>query len=154
MKKWNWKSILLTIFLLFVLIVVIYSFIGVSITGPYYIGQNEQNQVIEKIKKEEKKVISITRHQFEYITYTCETKNEYIIYNENGEKILTRSKKELKLDKVKEIINEKYPELATQDIQISYGYENAVYLIEDDNYTKLMLDFDKLKKVFYMKEGE
>lgn len=154
MNKWNWKSILLTTFLLFVLIVVIYSLIGISISGPYYAEQNDQQKIIEKIKKEEKKAISITRHQFEYITYTCETKNDYIIYNEKGEKILTRSKKDLQLDEVKKIINEKYPELADQDIQISYGYKSIVYLIEDDHYTKLMLDFDKLKKVFYMKEGE
>lgn len=154
MKKWNWKSIILVVFLLLVLIVVIYSLIGISVTGPYYLGQKDRNEVISKIEKSEKDVKSITRHSFEFITYTCETDDEYIIYNENGEKILTRDKKDLQLEEVEKIINKDYPALANQKIQLSYGYENAVYLIEDDNYTMLMLDFDELKEVFYMKEGE
>lgn len=154
MKKMNWKSMILILFLVLILIVVIYSLIGISITGPYYLGQQDRNEVISKIEKSEKNVKSITRHSFEFITYTCETEDEYIIYNENGEKILTRDKKDLQLDEVEKIINKEYPELANQDIQLSYGYENAVYLIEDDNYTMLMLDFDDLKEVFYMKEGE
>lgn len=154
MKKMNWKSMILVLFLVLILIVVIYSLIGISITGPYYLGQQDRNEVISKIEKSEKNVKSITRHSFEFITYTCETEDEYIIYNENGEKILTRDKKDLQLDEVEKIINKDYPELVSQEIQLSYGYENAVYLIEDDNYTMLMLDFDDLKEVFYMKEGE
>lgn len=155
MKKWNWKSIILTIFLLLLLIVVIYSLIGITITGPYYAGQSEGNKVIEKIEKNEKEdIISISRHSFEYVTYTCETKKKYVIYNEKGERILSRKKTEMQLEEVNKIVNKTYPALAKQEIQLSYGYENAVYLIEDDNYTKLMLDFDTLEEVFYMKEGE
>lgn len=154
MKKMNWKSMILVLFLVLILIVVIYSLIGISITGPYYLGQQDRNEVISKIEKSEKGVKSITRHSFEFITYTCETEDEYIIYNEKGEKILTRDKKDIQLDEVEKIINKDYPELVSQEIQLSYGYENAVYLIEDDNYTMLMLDFDDLKEVFYMKEGE
>lgn len=154
MKKMNWKSMILVLFLVLILIVVIYSLIGISITGPYYLGQQDRNEVISKIEKSEKDVKSITRHSFEFITYTCETEDEYIIYNEKGEKILTRDKKDIQLDEVEKIINKDYPELVSQEIQLSYGYENAVYLIEDDNYTMLMLDFDDLKEVFYMKEGE
>ncbi|NBK97790.1 MAG: hypothetical protein EOM50_07185 [Erysipelotrichia bacterium] len=154
MKKWNWKSITLTMVLLCVLIACVYALIAFNITGPYYMGQSKSEKVIEKIKQKEKQVVSIKRHSFQYITYTCETKNKYIIYNEKGEKILTRSKKDLQLDKVKAIVNESYPELADEEIQISYGYKNAVYLLEDDQYTMLMLDFDKLKEVFYMKEKE
>lgn len=154
MKKWNWKSMLLIIFLLFILIVVIYSLIGISVTGPYYLGQKDQSEVIAIIEKNEDDIIAITRHSFEFITYTCETDDEFIIYNEKGEKILTRNKEDLQLDEVEEIIKNDYPALLNQTIQISYGYENAVYLIEDDNFTMLMLDFDELKEVFYMKEGE
>lgn len=154
MKKWNWKSILLTIALLFVVIVLVYVLIGISITGPYYAGQKDRSSVIAKIEKAEKKIVSITRHSFEFVTYTCETDQNFIIYNEKGEKILTRDKDELKLDEVNAILADKYPALSDKKITISYGYEDAVYLIEDDHYTMLMLDFDQLNEVFYMKEGE
>lgn len=153
MKKRNIKSIVLTIFLIIIVIYLVYVLIGINITGPYHKTQDKIDKVITKIEEKEKNVQSITRHSFKYVTYTCESEDYYRIYDENGRRILSRKKAELNFDKVRDIIYKSYPELKDIDIQVSYGYKNGVFLVEDDNYTMLMLDIDTHKKVFYMKEG-
>lgn len=153
MKRKSNQSIFTTIVLTLVLVLQCFFLIGITISGPYYRNVQEEKQMIDKISAKEKNIIAIERHSFQYVTYTCETKNSYVIYDENGKKVLTRKKSELQLDKVKKMVEKQYPILKEQEIKISYGYKGAVYLLENKNHTMLMLDFDTLKKVFYMKEG-
>ena len=153
MKKRNIKSIIFTILLVCIVIFLVYVLIGINITGPYHKTHDKIESVITKIEEKEKKVQSIIRHSFKFVTYTCESEDYYRIYDENGKRILSRKKEDLDFDKVKKIINKSYPELKDVDIEVGYGYKNGVYAIEDDNHTLLMLDIDTHKKVFYMKEG-
>lgn len=144
---------MLTVFLILLLIGILYSFIGIFISGGVIKDREEQNTVVEKIENKNKKVKKVTRHVFKYITYTGETTSEYIFYDENGKRLAVRSKKETDFDKVKSILNEKYPNLADQKIKVGYGKKNPAYIIEK-GHELLVLDFETLKEVFYMKEGK
>lgn len=152
-KNYNIKSIIKTTILILLLVYIVYTFIGIFISAPNQIYKDKEISITEKIKKDNKKIIDVERFSFKYVTYTATTKKSYIIYDHNGKKIATRKKSEAQFDKVKEIINKKYPALKDSEIKIGYGKKNIAYVIED-GYTWLVLDFDTLKEVFYMKEGE
>lgn len=154
MKRKNTKSIFVTIFLVLIVLFLVYFIVAINVSGPYYQSKVKQDQIITQINQEEKADNKVTRYSFKYVTYTSESEKLYRIYDADGELIMRIKKSALALDKVKDIIDEKYPSLRGEAIQISYGYKNGVYLIENDNDTKLMLDIDTLKKVFYMKEGK
>ena len=133
--------------------VTLYLIIGVTIVGPSTKYEDDQKALIQAIEAQEEDVLSTTRYVFEYVTYTVETESKYCIYDENGEKVLERLKENLQLEEVQAILAENYPDLMEQEIEITYGYDGCVYMIQDDDYTMLMLDFDTLETVFYMKEG-
>ncbi len=137
MKRKNTKSIFVTIFLAIIVLFLVYFIIAINVGGPYYKNQADVQRIVTKINEEEKTDNTITRHSFKYVTYTSEDAKQYRIYDSNGDLILTRKKSKLKFDEVAKIVAEKYPELANETIQISYGYKNGVYLIENENDTKL-----------------
>lgn len=149
----NVKSLLKTTLLVILLLFIVYHAISIFISAPNQIYKEEENKIIERIKKDNTKIEEIERFSFKYVTYTASTDKNYIIYDHNGDKIATRKKSDAQFDKVKEKIEKNYPSLKDSEIKIGYGKKNVAYIIEN-GYTWLVLDFDTLKEVFYMKEGE
>ncbi len=147
----EFKSKTLSIFLVFSFILLCWVSIGVFISGPYFKHEAKSNKIEDKISENHKKVDSIYRNAFAFVTYTLETNKAVFVYDEKGELLLSRDKESLQYKEVEEFIQNTYPELQNVDIQISYGYDNAVYYIEKD-YEILLLDYDTLEEVFYMKE--
>lgn len=151
-NRYSFKSKSLTIFLVFSMLVVFFVSVGIFISGPYFQNFEKEQDVVDIILENYDNEVSITRNAFAYVTYTVEDEDSYIIYNEVGEYVLTRNKQSLQLDNVKQIIKEQYPSLQEAIIQISYGYDTAVYYIEYE-YEILVIDYDSLEVLFYMKES-
>lgn len=152
-KKYNFKSILLTIVLILILIGVFYSFVGIFISGGAIKDRNEQEAIVEKIENKTKDVEKVTKNVFKFVTYTAQTQKEYVFYDENAKKIAVRNRSAAKFDEVSELIRKEYPSLEGVKIKVGYGEKNPAYIIEKE-YELLVLDYNNLKKVFYMKEGE
>lgn len=152
-KKYNVKSILLTMLLILILIGIFYSLVGIFISGGAIKDRNEQVAIVEKIKSKTKGVEKVTRNVFKFVTYTAQTEKKFVFFDENAKKIAVRNRNDAKFDEVNEIIRNEYPSLEGVKIEVGYGKKNPAYIIEKE-YELLVLDFKSLKKVFYMKEGE
>lgn len=149
----NFKSIAITTGLIFLLILVFYSFIGILISGPLIKYEEKERITIAKIEEDNKDVKNIKKHVFRYVIYTGETEESYIFFNKAGMRVAIRDKKDAKFDKVKDLIKKEYPTLDGVEINLGYGKDKPAYIIEK-NYEVLVLNFDDLKEVFYMKENE
>ena len=151
-KKINVKSILITCSLILILFFVFYAFIGILISGPVLKVQSEEASVIAKIEKENKGIENIEKHIFKYVTYSAEDEDTYYFFDEEGNKLAIRDKKNAKFEDVKKLIEEEYPSLKDVEIQIGYGKNKPAYIIEKD-YELLILNYDNLREVYYMKES-
>lgn len=152
-NKINVKGIAKTVFLIFLLLFVVYTFIGILISGPMLKKESEEKAVIAKITNENKGIENIEKNIFEYVTYTGEDNKCFVIFDEKGNRLAIRYKKDAKFDEVKQMIENEYPGLKDVDIKVGYGKNQPAYIIEK-GYEKLIINYDSLRVVFYMKEGE
>ncbi|MDF9824082.1 hypothetical protein M2475_000404 [Breznakia sp. PF5-3] len=147
MKKINIKTILITLALLLLTLLIMIGVMAIFISGPVLKNQSAEEKVIDKIRNDEDTCESIDRYSFEFVTYTCETSSEYVIYDKNGKKIASRGKKEAQFDEVKEK-QSKYEEFNGIEPVVSYGYDSVVYIFEND-IDMLVYDFENLELLFY-----
>lgn len=150
-KKRNIKSIILTVFLLFSLAVVIYTCIGIFISGPAIKYEEEQESIHQKIASKKKGVTHIYKHSFQFVTYIAETNKQYLVYDKNAKQIATRTKIDAKFEEAKQAAIKKDAIFIDIEATIGYGYEEVVYTFENGN-TMLLLDYETLDEIFYMKE--
>lgn len=153
MNHKEYKSKWLTMLLLLILALVLYLMAAVFISGPYYAIEKEDEKIESVIRGKEKDIVSIERQSFSYVTYVCETKSKYVVYDQTGKKIITRKKKELQLDKVEKLIDENYKGYKKMTVNIGYAYDNIAYIVTLDE-DKVLIDFDELKIVFDTREGK
>lgn len=121
--------------------------IGLNISGPSTKAMVEENELLSGIKKTYPKIEDIYRHSFNYVTYSAVDGEDYRWFNEEGKLILSKKVAKAQFDKVKEMAEDKL-HLRNFEIHLGYGYENAVYVIEEENVF-LYLDFDSLDVVYY-----
>lgn len=145
MKNLNYKKILLTCFLLLLLGLIVVSILGVYVSGPLRKQENDEAKIETTIKKEESCEV-IDRISFQFVTYTCETSKNYVIFDENGEKIATRKKSEAQFSDVEKIVSD-YSELEGAEVRVGYGYEAPAYYITKGIYV-LVVDFDTLEVIY------
>lgn len=150
--KFNGKSMALTAGLLVLLGCVMLVEISIFISGPSYKYKSDIEQEMKLITTTYKDVTEVSRDVFYYTTYVGEDKNTIVWFNEKGKVITSQKKKTLKLEEVKRIVKDDYG-IKKSDIRLGYGYDNPVYVIESKG-GKLLLDYDTLKEVYYLKEGE
>lgn len=151
-NKVNMNKILTTCALVFLLFFVVYMFIGILISGPVLKKEDEIAKAKQKIVEQYEKIENIERHVFTYVTYTGEDDRRYIIFDEAGKKIAVRYKEDAKFDEVKKLLKEEYPNLVDCEIKVGYGKNKPAYIIEKA-YEKLVINFDNLRVVYYMKEN-
>lgn len=151
-KKVNVKSIAITCTLIFLLFFVVYMFIGILISGPVLKKEDEILKAEQKIQEQYKNIESIKRHVFRYVTYSGEVEDRYIIFDENGKKLAVRYKKDAKFDEIKKLLKTSYPNLVDCEIEVGYGKNQPAYIIENE-FERLILNYDNLRVVFYMKEN-
>lgn len=150
--KINGKSLILSFCLIFILIFVVYINIGICISGPIRKYEDKINMQIKNINKQYKDIKNIRRDVFHYIIYIGENKDYYYWFNEKGNIVDKKEKSTYNETKVNEIIKENY-DGSDIKIQLGYGYHKPVYKIECSK-GKILLDYDTLEEIYYLKKGE
>lgn len=150
--KINGKSLVVSIGLLLVLAVVIIVESSIFISGPSRKYEEEINDQMAAIKGTYKEIDKLYRDAFYYITYIGEDADNYVWFNEEGKAIVSREKDTLRMDQVKQEVEAQYH---GEDITIrlGYGYDNPVYVVEC-SVGRILLDYDTLHEVYYLKEGD
>lgn len=144
--KINWIQIIKTLILALLICVVIYIISADFIFGPIAKQKHDDQKIEDKISQKHK-CEEVYKTTFKYQTYTCENKDEYIIFDINGDKKSSRKKDNSKLVKLNEIIANKYPSYLDAKIRVGYGKNKIAFIIEKD-HDFLVIDYDTLKLVF------
>lgn len=149
--KINWKSFAITSLILICLILCFYISIGLFISGPKY--QNDakfetmKNHLITQVSD----IQEVERHVFRYVVYVGESKDCYYFFNEEAKQITTRMKDATQYQKALQKCKKDY---GVQDaLKVGYGIKAPVYTLENDDVL-ILLDYDTLEEVYYLKKGE
>ncbi|MDH6366074.1 MULTISPECIES: hypothetical protein [unclassified Breznakia] len=137
----------LTAFIIFLLLIIIVSFMGIFVSGPVMKNEEVNQNIISKIETKNKACEQVVRHSFRYVTFTCESDSAYTIYDENAKKIASRKKSDVDFQKANEIA-QTYDEFKDVRVEIGYGYEGVAYVAEVGS-TMLIIDFDSYEVLFY-----
>ncbi|WP_278567832.1 hypothetical protein [Amedibacillus dolichus] len=150
--KINYKSILITVLLLIVLGVVLFVETGMFISGPQRKYEDDIRKIETTIMKNYRGIKNIQRHVFYYTVYVGENDKNIVWFNELGEDIVTRKLKTKDFEKVERSVEERY-HAKHIEVSLGYGYDNPVYVVECDKGL-ILLDYDTLKEVYYLKDGD
>lgn len=150
--KINGKSLAVTVMLIIVALLVVYIEIAIFISGPTRKYEDKVATQIASIKQSYAQIQDVQRHVFHYVVYTGEDQDTYVWFNEKGKAIASRKKATYDEAKVKAFVSKNYH---GEDMHISlgYGYKNPVYVI-NFKQGELLLDYDTLEEIYYLKKGE
>lgn len=147
--KWfSLSKFSITIGLLLVLSLVILINIGLFITGPSLRYEDKIATQEALIRQNHENIQELDRHVFAYVIYSGHDDASYYWFNEQGELLTTRKQSEIDIEQAKQ-----KGALENATVRIGYGYENPVYVIENDD-AEVYLDLDTYEQVFYRKKGE
>lgn len=141
------RNRIISFFMVILLFFTFFVHIGLNISGPSTKAMHDEIMLIDEIKKTYPNARDFYRHSFQYVTYSAIDGDEYRWFNEDGKLILSKKVDKAQFKKVREIGEDKL-HLRNFDIHLGYGYENAVYVIEQE-HVFLYLDFDTLDVVYY-----
>lgn len=150
--KINGKSLAITIALIVVALLVIYTEIAIFISGPARKYEDKVETQIAGIKESYAQIQDVQRHVFHYVVYVGEDLDTYVWFNEKGKAIASRKKNTYDEAKVKALVVKNY-QGENIKITLGYGYQNPVYVVKC-NKGEVLLDYDTLKEIYYLKEGE
>lgn len=145
------KRLLITLCLCIFLLASIITVIALYISGPNIKYETEIQRHIESIKEQSKEEFSsIERHVFRYITYVATTKDEHIWFNSENKELLRRKNDELTLDSALQKVRNDHS-LSNLKVTLGYGYEQGVYVVENNEYL-VLLDIDTLEEIYYQRK--
>ena len=148
-KKNNHKII--TILLVVFLLLQLYLFFSIFVSGPKYHYDHQIKQEMQVIYDQNKNLKpNLKRHVFQYITYIGEDDHNYYWYNQSGEFMMTKEKSSYPFSQLQHKL--KQYEIKQYEIELGYGYHNAVIVITNDD-VELLLDYDTLEEIYYLKKG-
>lgn len=150
--KINGKSLAISAVLIIILIIVLLVESSIFISGPSRKYEEEVSEEMAAIRDTYKEIKNLRRDAFYYITYVGEDADSYVWFNNKGKAIVSRKKDTNQTDKVKQEVEKRY---GAKDIQVAlgYGYDNPVYVVQCSK-GQILLDYDSLKEVYYLKKGE
>ena len=150
--KINGKSIAITAGLLVVAMLVLLIEVSMFISGPSRKYESDIAKQESAIRTTYRDIKDLNRHAFYYITYVGEDQENIVWFNEKGEAIQNRKKDTRRDEEVVALVQKKY---RASDVKLSlgYGYNNPVYVISC-NAGDILLDYDTLEEVYYLKAGE
>ena len=139
--KINGKSLAVSIGLLAVLLIVLLVESSIFISGPSRKYEEKIDEQMSAIRDTYKEIKNLRRDAFNYVWF-----------NDKGKAIVSRKKDTEQTDKVKQEVQKRY---GAKEIQVAlgYGYDNPVYVV-DCSAGEILLDYDSLKEVYYLKKGE
>lgn len=149
--KINWKSLTITSLIFLLLIFCIYVSIGLFISGPKYQNDAKFETMKKHLITQVSDIQEVERHVFRYVVYVGESKDCYYFFNEEAKQITTRMKDATQYQKALQAFKKEY---GVQDaIKVGYGIKAPVYVLENENVL-ILLDYDTLEEVYYLKKGE
>lgn len=150
--KLNWKSIGITSVLIVLLCGVIIVELSLFISGPARKYEGQIDDEMARIQEKYKNIKNMDRHVFYYTTYVGEDTKTIVWFNVKGKAIVNRKKNTLKIEEAKQVAQSTYGAKEVE-VALGYGYDNPVYVIQSD-VGSILLDYDTLKEVYYLKEGD
>lgn len=150
--KLNGKSLVVTISLCILLLIVLLIEVSIFISGPSQKYASDIKKQEHIIQTKYKGIKILRRDAFYYITYVGEDNDNYVWFNEAETAIQKRAKSTLKIDEVKSKIEKDYQGKHIK-IELGYGYQNPVYVVNCDK-GMVLLDYDTLDEVYFLKAGD
>lgn len=150
--KINGKSVAVTCGLLFMALIAIFIEIAIFISGPARKFEDKVDHQIAKIKESYARIEDVQRHVFHYVVYIGEDSDMYVWFNEKGKAIASRKKTSYQKAAVNALIEKNYQGKVSK-VSLGYGYKNPVYVVNFDK-GEVLLDYDTLDEVYYLKKGE
>lgn len=151
-RKWSFFSRLsVTIGLLLILFCIIVIEIVLFVSGPAICYDEKIAAQKDVIMKEYEDIEELDRYVFAYIIYGGQDKENYYWFNENGELLTWRALSKLNTKKAQQEARRLHG-MENSEVSIGYGYENPVYVVENDAY-ELYLDIDTYETVYLRKKG-
>ena len=129
-----------------VLILLIFTFWSLFISGPNRVHEQVEAQNQAKIEKKVKGIQGLTTHVFDYKTYQGYTKKTLYWFNVKGNVITTRKMSTLNYSKAKKVAKNKYG-IKADEIVLGYGYNNPCYVITGDG-SMILIDYDTFVRVY------
>lgn len=140
------KRLGLTLLLGLCVVFLIYVNIGLNISGPSRRVEQHENEIKQKIMQEYKGC-QVERHAFEYVTYSCVVNQKAYFFDNEGSLIVSKA-----YDETKKVMAQQMAKSygIDQEAHLGYGKHNPVFVFEDER-NLLLLDYDSLEEIFYMK---
>ncbi len=141
----------LSIFLMLLAIVSVFIFIAVFISGPYLQEQLQEEDSIQAIATKHT-CSEVDVHTFAYTTYACHNKQEVLVFDETGNQVASRDVEDVNYEGLDELLAQEASDLIGEQVHITYAYDEVVYMVEKGSEW-IVVSFDDLEVLFYMKEG-
>lgn len=150
--KINKKSLFVTICMILIAVIIFYFNVAIFVSGPAV-------KYDDKIAKEEASIVAqykdisiIQRHVFQYVVYVGEDEDHYVWFNNESKAIDQRAKDTYREEEVKSLVAHDY-QATDVHVKLGFGYKKPCYVVTCDQGT-ILLDYDSLKEVYYLKKGE
>ncbi|MGN1343738.1 MAG: hypothetical protein ACI4U3_04110 [Traorella sp.] len=145
----NFKRVGMTLFLVLLIVVLIFMNIGLNISGPYHYQESKNQSVLETVQKRFPAIHDLYRHVFKYVTYSFYNDNTVYLFDYEGKLVVQREFDISRFDEIKEICYQEYG-LEDVDVQIGFGYDNLVFVVEKDERI-ILFDYDTNEVVYYLR---
>lgn len=143
------KKITISIGLLFMILFLVFVNIGLIISGPARLEEIKDQEVLAQVNRRFPLIHSLYQHDFKYTTYSAVMKNQAYVFDYEGVLIMSKDYDESMIEEIKTIVKKDYG-IEEVDVQIGFGYNNMVFVVEKDDQM-IYFDYDTKEVVYYMK---
>lgn len=145
----NIEKIGITIGLLFMILFLIFVNIGLNISGPVRYEEAKNKEVLVQVNRRFPLIQDLYQHNFKYTTYSSIVGNIAYVFDYEGMLIMQKEFDESMIEEIKTIVKRDYG-LEEIDVQIGFGYDNMVFVVEKED-RMIYFDYDTKEVVYYMK---
>lgn len=142
-KTYGWW---LTALMLAVLVSMMSVIWALFISGPANIHNMKIEQAESVMEENVPDVENLSRHLFDYVTWTGNTSDTLYWFDASGAVITSRDMSSLNYTQARETARSDYG-MEADTIELAYGYSGPVYQLENSQKI-LMLDYDSLAWVY------
>lgn len=143
------KKIGITFGLFLIILFLIFVNIGLNISGPARSEQVKDQAILLQVQKRFPLISSIYEHNFKYTTYSAIVGNTAYVFDYEGILIVQKEFDESMIQEIQNIVEKDYG-IKDADVQIGFGYDNVVFVVET-NDQMIYFDYDTKEVIYYMK---
>lgn len=141
------KKIIFSVCCLFLVLFLFYVNVGLNVSGPAHFNAKKDEVVLEKVNKRFPLIHSLYRHSFKYVTYSAILNDKVYIFDYEGGFVIEKEFDESMIFEIQAIVQKQYG-IEKADVHIGYGYDNVVFVVEQENKF-IYFDYDTKEVVFY-----